>query len=229
MSAALTAANGQRHSRRLGPPLHIRHVTNEMVMRRAACPKLSSCLRFRQLMLLRRLAQLPSGDVMRHICEHVFFLSRWWLYAVWRSKDPQARHAETNVACGDEHKLKHFLHQPSTVSYLAGGGLKNWELSRASWWQGVHGSWLQSQSAELSSLLASSVVLASLKCLPSQGSGAFWSRNSGLSSLLVSPVVLASQRGSAFCFPLFFFLFFLGGSPVWVWALRLQSFTALKF
>ena len=53
-----------------------------------------------------------------------------------------------------------------------GGGPKNWELSHGSWWQGVHGSWLQSQNAELSSLLAfSCVVLASQKCLQSQGSG----------------------------------------------------------
>ena len=52
------------------------------------------------------------------------------------------------------------------------GGLRNWELSHGSWWQVVHGSWLQSQNAELSSLLASSsVVLASQKCLQSQGIG----------------------------------------------------------
>ena len=56
------------------------------------------------------------------------------------------------------------------------------------------------EKAELSSLLASSVVLASQTCLQSQGSGGSWSRNSELVSLLVSSVVFASQKGSTvFC------------------------------
>ena len=65
-----------------------------------------------------------------------------------------------------------FFFGPSSFFLRLGVGLKNWGLSDGSWWQNVHGSWLQSQNAELSSLLASSsVVLASQKCLQSQGSG----------------------------------------------------------
>ena len=107
------------------------------------------------------------------------------------------------------------------ISFRLGGGLKNWELSHGSWWQGMNTSWLQSQNAELSSLLASSsVVLASQKCLQSQGSGGFlvaklrtvvafgfagcpltgtaesWSRNAELSSRLASLMVFVSQKMS---------------------------------
>ena len=89
--------------------------------------------------------------------------------------------------------------------FSVGRGLKNWELSHGSWWQGVHGSWLQSQNAELSSLLVSfSVVLASQKCLQSQGSGRSWSRNSELSSSLALPAVHASGLHIVVCMFLLF-------------------------
>ena len=56
--------------------------------------------------------------------------------------------------------------------FSVGRGGQEVEVSHGSWWQGVHGLWLQSQNAELSSLLAcTSAVLASQKCLQSQGSG----------------------------------------------------------
>ena len=58
--------------------------------------------------------------------------------------------------------------------FLGGPFFSVWRGAQelGSWLQGVHGSWLQWQNAELSSLLAaSSVVLASQKCLQSQGVG----------------------------------------------------------
>ena len=91
----------------------------------------------------------------------------------------------------------------------------------------MRGSWLQSQNAELSLLLASSsVVLASQKRLQSEGSGGSWSPNSELSSRLASPVVLASQIGSTF-----FGMFFAFSLELcFAWSLfRVWGFRALGF
>ena len=93
-----------------------------------------------------------------------------------------------------------FLGPLVFVFFRLGGGLKNWELSHGLWWQGVHGSWLQSQKRRTIRRFWPPPLLSSLL-------------KSVYSKRVASPVVLASQKGSTFLLHVFALsLFFRGRS-----------------